>query len=755
MTPDNRWKIYRFGAFEFDGRARELRKHGSRVNIQDQPLKVLDALITRPGVLVTREALHAQLWPSDTFVDFEHGLNTAAARLRQTLADSARRPRYIESIPRRGYRFIAAVEVVEVEPEAPAAIPSAALDMQTPRSVDGERAGADSGPLAAPRPAAKRAIRRVILASVAVLLAAGVTAWWARNGRSPQASGSYTFSLTPPAFTKFVDFDPPVVSPDGRFMLFAATEASGDTQLWLRPLNDVNAHPVEGTKGASFPFWSPDSRSFGFFAGGSLKRLETTGGVPKALCEAPEGRGGTWNRDDMIVFAPSMASPLMVVSAAGGEPKAVTTLDPARQDASHRWPYFLPDGRHFVFSVYANQQGNSGIFIGSLAATVPSLLFSASSNAVYVNRLGFGGYILFAEGTTVIGRAFDPDTLKLSGPEFPIAESPNRVNMEPQRADFTASDAGVLAYRPKRGTDKLTWFDRGGTRLETFGEPGIHLDLTLSRRETEIAYSRYEPHTVRYDVWRADRATQAISRLTYGSLDQVGPVWSPDGSTLFYSSLDLIFGSKKPLPWSEIHQISFTKGNTSKLLLKSDFLKIPWSANDHFLLYHELRPGKKARTMALPLDSDPKPVPLLSGPSNQLFAMFSPDGKWVAYVSDESGKQEVYVVPFNPGAASKSKWLVSSNGGSQPVWQADGSQLYYLAPDKQIMTVPISWAGGRFSPGQAQALFQPDIVDDFRARFAVTADGRRFLVPCSTDQSRSKPIIVVVNWSPPGTRRLR
>jgi eukaryotic-like serine/threonine-protein kinase len=283
--------------------------------------------------------------------------------------------------------------------------------------------------------------------------------------------------------------------------------------------------------------------------------------------------------------------------------------------------------------------------------------------------------------------------------------------------------------------------------LETFGEPGIHLDVTLSPNEQEVSFSRLEPHTGRFDIWRVDRASGVASRVTYGFKDQVGPVWSPDSSRIVYASTNLGFSSRNPDQLGEIYETP-SAGGDHKLLLKSDNLKVPWSTNGHFLLYHEIHSGKKIDTWALSLQDGSTPIALLQGRSNQLFAVFSPDGKWVAYTSDESGKQEVYVTPFDPGAASASKWIVSNSGGSHPQWPGEGKQIYYLAPDKRIMAVSVSTTDGRFSCGVPHALFQSDIIDDFRAGFAVTSDGQRFLVPSAASQAGSPFATVIVNWTP-------
>src|SRR5581483_11933438 len=417
-------------------------------------------------------------------------------------------------------------------------------------------------------------------------------------------------------------------------------------------------------------------------------------------------------------------------------------------EVSHRWPYFLPDGRHFLYVIRTLKPADSGVYLGSITGEPGPLLLRTLSNAIYANDKPGSGYLLFVHDGTLVARPFDTRRLRITGAEFPIAESINvAFIMEPLRAEFSASDTGVLAYRTKRGADQLAWFDRKGARLETVSEPGIHLDVTLSPNDHEISFSRLEPHSGRYDIWRLDRASGVTSRVTYGPKDQVGPVWSPDSTRLSFASANLGFSFRNPDRSGEIYETA-SLGGDPRLLLKSDNLKVPWSSNGSFLLYHEIHSGKKIDTWALPIQNGGKPIDLLQGRPNQLFAVFSPDGKWVAYTSDESGKQEVYVRRFVPGDALSAKWMVSNGGGSHPEWPGDGQQIYYLAPDKRIMVVPVSTTEGRFRSGVSRTLFQSDIIDDFRARFAVTSDGQRFLIPIKANGAGSTFATIIVNWPP-------
>ena len=462
MPANGKRPVYRFSHFELNAEHLELRKHGSRVKLQEQPFRLLEALLAQPGTLVTREDLRAKLWPGDTFVDFDHGLNVAAARLRQALGDSARLPRFVESVPRRGYRFIAPVEVVEpVEPPVESNEPSKPVP-------------------ASPPP--QRSRLKLVLVAASVVLAAAAAVWWLQSREHPAVVRSFKFTVAPPDGSGFVELDPVVLSLDGRHMVFPAVDNSGETELWIRPLDEVSSRRIEGTKGAAFPFWSPDSRSIAFFANQKLYRVEISGGLPKIVCNAVDGRGGTWNVDGRIVFAPSLKSPLYQVAAEGGEPKALTSLNAARHEISHRWPFFLPDGRHFLFANRTSPPQNSGIYLGSLTDGRSDLLIPGLSNVTYANGKSGIGYLLYAHDATLVARPFDPRAMKFMGAEFPVADVYNRALLEPLRADFSASDTGVLVYRSRRGADRLTWFDRNGSAPANTSEKQVSISTSHFRR---------------------------------------------------------------------------------------------------------------------------------------------------------------------------------------------------------------------------------------------------------------------------------
>jgi Tol biopolymer transport system component/DNA-binding winged helix-turn-helix (wHTH) protein len=741
MTPpSSNHRVYRFGPFELNPDAGEVRKRGIRIRVQDQPLKLLNALVERPGELITREELQRRLWPDDTFVDFEHGLNAAATRLRQALGDSAQTPRFVESIPRRGYRFIAPVELNGHDSQARNGTEaSSSTDVEISSIALANCINPPPAQEGAP-PVAGRKVMLAWIAASAFFMAAALVALINFRER-PSEDRLITFTLLPPEGTRLGEFDSLAVSPDGRRLALTATDSAGETQLWVRRLDALSAKRLDGTAGALFPFWSPDSRAIGFFANGKLKTIDASGGQPKMICDAASGRGGSWSRKGVIVFAPLLNSPVFQVSSAGGEAKRVTALDGSRQELSHRWPVFLPDGKHFLYRVHSGEPKQaSAIYIGTVDSGRSTLLLEHASNAEYASGESGNGYVLFVRDGTLMGQTFDASRLKLKGESFPVAERVAFTQyIEPLRAHFSVSGTGVLVHKSSRGTDRLTWVDRNGVSLAVIGEAGTHLAPVLSPDERQVAVDRMDPHTSTFDIYRIDSSSGVSSRFTFEARDHASPVWSPDGSRIAFSKrqagiFDLYF------------KLSSGAGGEQELV-KSKGWKFPtdWSPDGRFLIYYQIDSERRNRSLwALPIVEDAKTAPLLQTEANDTDAVSSPDGKWFAYSSDHTGKHEIYVQPFPPSRGA-GKWMVSSGGGSRPKWTRRGKELFYLSPDKTMMAVPVSTEGG-FRAGIPRPLFQTNIVNDFRARFAVTGDGGRFLIPIASDQTGSPSTTVIVNW---------
>lgn len=595
-------------------------------------------------------------------------------------------------------------------------------------------------PVAVPAPPpASRPVAWMAIAGVAALCTAALAVVAAIHFReAPPKAPAVRFFVAPAEKTSLRPWDFPVVSPNGEYLAFAAAAVGqqGST-LWVRPLQSLAAQTLPGTEGASTPFWSPDSRSIAFWAQGKLKKVEVSGGPPQTLCDAGFLVGGAWGPDGAIVFASFPTGPLRRVPAAGGEAKPATTLDASRQETLHSRPAFLPDGRHFLYHAAASQAENSGVYVGSLDSKDSRRLLAGASNAVYAAAASGQGYLLFARGDPLMAQPFDAKKLELSGEAFPIAE---RVTGNLPGAAFSVSENGVLAYQSGGGTNttQLVWYDRNGKRLEPVGPPGDYSNPALSPDEKKLAVGRTDPAAKTRDLWIFDLTRGTASRLTFDPADDLNPTWSPDGSRIAFSS------DRKGA--RNIYQKLAAGTGEEELLFESPERKSmeDWSADGRFLLYNVGGASKTRDDLwVLPLTGDRKPSPLVMTPFNDSQGQISPDGRWLAYRSAESGKYEVYVQPFPP---SGGKWQISTAGGEEPRWRRDGKELFYVAAEK-LMAVPVKAAGSSLEAGIPKELFEAPLVRaSHRNRYLVASNGQRFLVNMTVEQTTASPFTVVLNW---------
>ena len=547
-------------------------------------------------------------------------------------------------------------------------------------------------------------------------------------------------AILPPENTSFLALNLFAVSPDGLRLVFVARDAKGQAMLWMRPLDALTAQPLPGTDGISTgspPFWSPDSRLIAFFAGGKLKTIDASGGPPETVCDAPNARGGTWNRDGVILFAPNPGGPIHRVSAAGGASTAVTKLDQSRRQSTHRWPYFLPDGHHFIYRVGGTgataQNENNGIYLGLLESQEQRLILRADTSAAYAS-----GHLLFAREGTLMAQPFDEKSFQLTGDAFPIAEH-LQFDVAGARAIFSVSENGVLAFQSgaARGDDRLVWFDRNGKQTGQLGEPGFYFQPQFSPDGQKLAVASFDTRAGSADIWLYELARNVPTRFTFDPASDVAPIWSPDGSTI-------IFSSNRKGPY-DIYQKAST--GSEEVLLESDETKTAnsWSADGRFIVYTsaDAKANTKEDLWILPLFGDHKPFPFLRTQFNESFAQFSADGHWIAYVSDESGSNQVYIAPF-PGPGGK--WQASRAGGSEPRWRGDGKELFFLAPDNKLMAVEVNAKEFTLEIGNTQLLFEVHPATSPGTHYDVTGDGKRFLVDSSGEGS-SAPITLVVNWT--------
>jgi Tol biopolymer transport system component len=519
---------------------------------------------------------------------------------------------------------------------------------------------------------------------------------------------------------------------------FVASGADGRVFLWVRPIDSLESVRLSGTEEAIFPFWSPDSRFIGFSAAAKLKKVEASGGPPQILCDAPLFAAGAWSQQGVILFGAINRGGLLRVSAAGGTPAPVTKVD-APQEVSHAFPYFLPDGRHFLYFIRSSRLERTGIYLAALDSDRRQRLLASDSSAAYAPpRAGDRGHLLFLRDTTLMAQSFDARKLEFAGEPFPIAE---HVGSGFASAFFSVSAGGVLAYRGVSSQLlQLAWFDREGRRLSTAGPPGVYArDLALSPDGARVAVTRSDPQQNNVDIWLLDLARSIPSRFTFHLSEDSNSVWAPDGSRI-------VFSSARDGPYDLYQKASSGAGN-EEALLKSDQTKYAhdWSRNGEFIVYSVVDPKTNLDLWVLPTSGDRKPVPFLQTEFDETQAQFSPDGRWLAYVSNESGRYRVYVQPF---PASGGKWQVSSDEGAQPRWRPDGKELFYISPDNKLMSVEVKTAP-KFESAVAKVLFQTRIFGSYFSsvwhRYAVAPDGRRFLIITPVEEA-SEPITVVMNW---------
>jgi serine/threonine protein kinase len=596
--------------------------------------------------------------------------------------------------------------------------------------------------------AAKRKSReRLAWIAAAVLFAAAVLLAIPYLFHSAPVTPSLKrFTVPPPEKLSFGESI--AVSPDGQRLAFSATDASGKTVLWIRALDALAPQPFPGTEGARFPFWSPDSRSIGFFADSKLKRIEVAGGPAQTLADVSiEPRGGTWGADGTILFSPGTLTPIFKISSTGGSGSALTEIDQSRNETSHRWPCFLPDGRHFIFFARGRQKENQALFVGSVGSKVPTFLLSVESSVGYApadaSSPRGSGFLLFMRDRTLMAQAFDSEKLQLSGEPYAIAEDvvhygeigPTDLGI------FSVSTNGVLCYQTgNKSLSQLSWFDRSGKQLAVVGVPGRYEEPSLSPDEKRVALTKDRGGQA--DIWLMDLTSGAFSRFTFDTHSDVRPVWSPDGGRV-------VFSSNRSGKGDDLYQKVSSGAGSDELLLHADHnvLACDWSRDGRFLLYEENRSGINSDLWVLPMIGERKPYLFLRTEFEETHAQFSADVRWVAYVSDESGRAEVYVQSFPP---SGGKWQVSAGGGDQPSWRRDGKELYYLSPDRRLMAVSVT-SGTSFENGAPTPLFQtrvnPSISTGERNNYVVSADGQRFLVNNMVEDGASQPINIVLNWT--------
>jgi Tol biopolymer transport system component len=520
------------------------------------------------------------------------------------------------------------------------------------------------------------------------------------------------------------------ISADGTKVAFVASD-EGRSRLWLRELDAPVAQPLPGTDGASFPFWSPDSRSLGFFAQAKLKRIDIAAGSVQTLADATAGRGGAWTDDGTILFAPQ-AGPIFRIAATGGERAPLTAVD-APPPGSHRFPQLLPDGRHFLYYTTGTAP-TRGVYVGFLDGSTGRRLVDADAAAVYVPS----GWLLFVRERTLLAQAFDPVRLEVSGEPVPLA-SDIAVDAGRGVAALSASVSGPIVYRTglAGGRRQLTWFDRSGAETGRVGpadEPSTW-GPALSPDGRVAAVTRTVDGN--QDVWLLDLQRGGLSRFTSGEAVELNPVWSPDGRHIAYTSGSGVY--RKPATGADAVEVLFVSPLAKQL---SD-----WSRDGRVLLFRTQDAATRYDIWALSLDGGVKPFPVVQTRFDERDGQLSPDGRWIAYESDESGRFEIYIQPF-PGPGRK--WPISVDGGAQVRWRQDGQELFYIGLDERLMTVLIQLDADRqvVEAGAPVPLFKTEVggaVGVWRQQYVPSADGRAFLMNTVIAEETS-PIAILLNW---------
>ena len=498
----------------------------------------------------------------------------------------------------------------------------------------------------------------------------------------------------------------------------------------MRDLVSLTARRLPGTDGAAAPFWNPDSRQLAFLSTAALMKIDVTGGPPTTVVAKVGGlRSGTWNQQGIIVFMQGANAGLFRVPAAGGTPEAVTELDQSRKETSHQWPHFLPDGRHFLFTAISSDLEKTAVFVGDLQSKDKKLLLPVASNAQYVDT----GHILFARQGTLMAQPFDAGKLETTGDAIPIAERLDyRLNFA--YAFFAASRNGVLAYASGAAGDaqQIAWYDRSGKPLGTLGKPADLYTQRLSPNGKMVAMDRLDAQGANRDIWIHDLAFGTEQRLTFTGTN-VYPVWSPDSLRIAYA-----------IPEKGQVVVKAADGTGQEELLEtSRRFPMDWTRDGGFLLTASPSYTTSNDIWSLPLSPaarDRKPVPLLNTEFSEWYPRVSPDGRYLAYQSNQSSRLEVYVVGF---PSLEGRWQISPNGGRAPVWSRDGRELYFVSGEGKLMAVPVN-AGAQFQRGVPKPLFDVRLANP-TSSYDVSADGR-FLIATPVEQSVTVPMTVVLNW---------
>ena len=578
------------------------------------------------------------------------------------------------------------------------------------------------------RPA--RGISGWIVAAALLLLLAGLLLSRTRPLGHPVQK--VQFAIAPPAGSAVNGML--ALSPDGRTLAFVATGSDGLDRLFIRPLDALDARPLEGGEGAAFPFWSPDNRNLAFFAQGKLKRIEATGGTPQTLCDARHPRGGSWGSAGTMVFSPNAGGEIQRVSENGGQAASLSHLT-ARPGQTNRWPSFLPDGRHFLYFAFGADPKSSGIYVASLDSKETTRLTPADGGGVYAAP----GFVLYRSGDRLMGQRFDAARRVIAGEAFPVIEHISWDGVATAATGVSASDTGLLACQTGGAiATRLLLYDRAGSELKAIGPAGAYWEPTLSPDARWLAVPRIDPEGLAAGIWMNDLERGSLFRLSSQAAVSATPLWSADGRRIIYSAV----------PSGEVYVRDPGGAEDERILFRApSFTPLDdWSRDGRFLFY-DVIDWRTFHTDVWVRDMQSgKSRPVLQAKFNQTGARLSPNGAWLAYESDESGTSEIFLRSF---PESRERRQVSTGGGNQARWRGDGRELFFISPDRKVMAMDVR-TEPRFETGGPHVLFQTRILPLIEARnhYDAASDGQRFVVNSRRLEDAVLPITVMVGWPP-------
>ena len=720
-------KAFRFGPFEFDPKSGHLRSESSTLRLADQPLALLNALLERPGEMVSREELRQRLWPEGTFVDYDHGLNSAVSRLREALNDPANTPRFVETIPRRGYRLL-----VPVEADRPVVVDEVAFGEPLPADDPARHAARSM----VREPAIARGPRRravpwmgVAAAGLFLVAVAGVLQFSRDAGPVPLVA-SVVIDL--PDEWEILN-ESPAISPDSRHIVFSAWHSrAGRRAIWHRPLDTSAARMLTGTEDGSGPFWSPDGKSIGFFAEGKLKVLLLAGNSARVVCDAPADASGTWIRADVILIAPGPTGAVSEVSVERGMVRHVTELDRSKGELRHVRPTSVLDGHHFVY--LADGKDRLIATLASVDGTRAVALGPVRSQVVATPP----GHVVFVRDGTLLAQRLDVAAGRLTGDATVLAEGLT----QPGRSfdgRFSTS-AAMLVYMKAEdpfALSELRIFDRTGKTVGTVGEPAGYTGPSLSPDGTRLAVGRRESTGPARDIWVFDLAHANRLRLTLDAGDDLAPRWSADGRWLMFSS------DRRGV--RDIYKRLASGEGADELVFESEISKSvnAWSLDGRIVVYDTGGLGRTSDVHVLPLIGDRRPVVLASERGFQQQADISPDGRLIAYASTESGKFEVVVKSFPENAGRRQ---ITTNGGREPIWRGDGRELFFLSDDA-VMAVDVHTGAAGFEWSVPRTLFKIPDLQRIPRGLTVSADGQRFIAVVAKTPTEPQRFTTLLNWA--------